>query len=153
MHSRRPTRIFNHAVLVVCIYIRHCNMLQHIATHRNTPQHTATHWGTRGKPQSKPNHTVYLVPRYTGERARERERKRVRADVLLFYSNTIITLLQNMKHTYRILTPCTCRASVYILQHTATHYITLLRSATHCNTLQQHTATTHCNTLQHIATH
>jgi len=141
MYSRRPARIFNHAVLVVCIYIRHCNMLQHTATHRKTSQLTATHWGTRGKPQSKPKHTVYLVPQYTGERARERERKKMRADVLLFYCNTIITLLQNMKRTYRILTPCTCRASVYTLQHTTSLCNALQHTATHCNTLQQHTAT------------
>jgi len=48
-----------------------------------------------------------------------------------------------------------------LLQHTATHCVTMWHTATHCNTLQhtaqhcntqQHTAT-HCNTLQHTATH
>ena len=38
-----------------------------------------------------------------------------------------------------------------ILEHTGTHWYTLVHTATHCNTLQ-HTAT-HCNTLLHTATH
>ena len=47
----------------------------------------------------------------------------------------------------------TLQHTAHTLQHTATPWITLQRTATHCNTLQHRDTATHCNTLHHIATH
>jgi len=102
----------------------HRDVLQHTATHCNTPQHTATHCTTIGMSCNTLYHTV------------------PHCNTLQHTATHCTTIGMSCNTLYHTVPHCNT------MQHTAAHCTTIGMS---CNKLY-HTAT-HCKTLQHTATH
>jgi len=135
-------------------------IMQHTATHRNTPQHTATlcntpnpvccsvfylsQWHSRCHQCNTLQHTA-ATPRIQCLVVCCSVWLRVAVCLISLNGILVATNATHCNTLQHTATHCNT------LQHTATHYNTLQHTATHCNTLQ-HTAT-HRNTLQHTATH
>jgi len=117
--------------------LTHCNTLQLDALH-----HTAT--------------LCYTLQHTTSHECVAQEECITKHDILQHTATHDITWMGRVNilqpNVTRDMTRFYCAAAAYaLLQHTASHCITLRHTASLCNTLQ-HTAT-HCNTLQHTATH
>ena len=106
------------------------SLLQHVATHCNTPGVRNTIQWKRSKGRCRCCNTLQHTATHCNT---------------LQHTATHCNALQHTATLQRTVTHCNT------LQHTATHCNALQRTATHCKTLQR--TVTHCDTLQHTVTH